>query len=69
MPIARAAQVGAQVAAVSSSPTTPRSSTRAAERGDVVRDVGGAAEPVLLVLEADHRDRRFGRDAFDAADR
>ena len=40
----------------------------AAERGDVVRDVGGAAEAVLLLLEADHRDRRFRRDAIDAAD-
>ena len=40
----------------------------AAERGDVVRDVGGAAEAVLLLLEADHRDRRFRRNALDAAD-
>ena len=40
----------------------------AAERGDVVRDVGGSSQAVLLLLEADHRDRRFGRNALDAAD-
>ena len=55
-------------AAGSSSPITPSELDAAAERGDVVRDVGGAAEAVLLLLEADHRDRRFGRNALDAAD-
>ena len=40
----------------------------AAERGDVVRDVGRAAHPEHLVIERDDRHRRLGRDAGDAAD-
>ena len=40
----------------------------AAERRHVVRDVGGAAQPVSLVIELHDRHRRFGGDAFDAAD-
>ncbi len=40
----------------------------AAERRDVVRDVGGAAQPGVLRLEADDRDRRFRRDARHAPD-
>ncbi len=40
----------------------------AAHRDDVVGDVGGAAEPVLLVVERHNRHRRFGRDAVDAPD-
>src|SRR5207248_9664567 len=37
-----------------------------AECRAVGRDVGGAAETHVLVLEEDDRDRRFGRDAGDA---
>ena len=40
----------------------------AAERRDVVRDVGRAAEPVFVAREADDRHRRFRRDAIDVAD-
>ena len=40
----------------------------AAEHGDVVRDVGRAAQPQVLRLEANDRDRRLGRDARDAPD-
>ena len=40
----------------------------AAERDDVVGDVGGAAEPLRLVVEADDRHRRFRRDPLDPAD-
>src|SRR5262249_22824912 len=40
----------------------------AAERRDVVRHVGGAAEADVLVLEEDDRDRRLGRDPRHAAD-
>ena len=38
------------------------------ERGDVVRDVGGAAEAVVFVIELHHRHRRFRRNAIDPAD-
>ncbi len=40
----------------------------AAERRHVVRDVGGAADAVRLVIEGDDRDRRLGRDAGHAPD-
>ncbi len=39
-----------------------------AERREIVRDVGRAAQPHVLRLEADHRHRRFGRDARHRAD-
>ncbi len=40
----------------------------AAERRDVVGDVGGAAEPVLLVIEPDDRHRGLRRDPLHAAE-
>ena len=40
----------------------------AAERGDVVGDVGGAADAVRLMIERDDGHRRFRRDARHAAD-
>ena len=40
----------------------------AAERGDVVGHVGGAAEPVFVVIEPDDRYRRFRGDAIDVAE-
>jgi hypothetical protein len=40
----------------------------AAERRDVVRDVGGAAESELLAVEAHDGHRRFRRNAIDASD-
>ena len=43
-------------------------STRPPSATMLLRDVGGAAEPPGLVVEADDRDRRFGRDAIDGAD-
>ena len=40
----------------------------AAERGDVVRHVGRAAQAELVAVEPDDRHRRLGRNAIDAAD-
>src|SRR5262249_24391521 len=40
----------------------------AAERGDVVRHVGRAAQAEALVIELDDGHGRFGRDALDAPD-
>ena len=39
----------------------------AAERRDVVRDVGGAADPMAFMVEHHDRHRRFRRDARDAS--
>ena len=58
----------ASVAAASSCPVTADERRLAAERRDVVRDVGGAADAIRLVIEGDDRHRRFGRDARHAAD-
>ena len=46
----------------------PTSDARAAERRDVVRDVGGAAQARVLRLEPDDRHRRFRRDPRHASD-
>jgi hypothetical protein len=40
----------------------------AAERRDVQRHIGGAAEPVLIALESDDWYRCLGRNAIHAAD-
>ncbi len=58
----------ASVAAASSRPVTATSVACAAERHDVARHVGGAADAVHVVVEGDDRDRRLRRDARHAAD-
>ena len=66
MPASRQASVS--VAAASSRPVTATSVDLAAERDDIVRDVGGAAHAVHVVIERDDRDRGFRRNARHAAD-
>jgi len=39
-----------------------------AQRLDVERDVGSAAQAFFLARDANHRHRRFGRNAVDAAE-
>ena len=58
----------ASVAAASSRAGDGDERGLAAERDDVVRDVGRAAHAVHLVVERDDRDGRFRRNARHAAD-
>jgi hypothetical protein len=58
MPASRHAM--ASIVAVSSLPVTATSVAWPPSADDVVGDVGGAADAVALVVEGDHRHRRFG---------
>ena len=69
VPIAEPREIGAQPLRFRVvARRVPTISHAAAERRDVVGDVGGAAEPVLFVIEPDDRHRGFRRDALHAAE-